>query len=180
MLAGNAVVAAKMAFGLVPEVFDAVDVVLPVSKEPGVIDPHVVEIGDVELVIGAEAVGVDDAVRLDFTGDYRDQRIGLGVFHRQDEDMAAAFQQPEHRDLACRAAAALSLAHPAEIAFVDFDLASQFARFSRQIFGDDGAQPVIKGRRSVLVHPDQSSRRSSRRPRHKVFYQPVGLIMCEP
>lgn len=180
MLAGNAIVAAKMSLGLVPEVLDAFVVVFPVSEELRVIDPHVVEIGYVELVISAEAVGIDNAVRLDFTGDYRDQRVGLRVFHRQDEDMAAALEQPEHGDLASCAATALPLAHPAEIAFVDFDLAGQVASFSRQILGDDDPQPMIEGRRSILVHPDQSGRRSSRRPRYKVFNQPVALIMCEP
>lgn len=59
----------------------------------------VVIIGNVELVIGAEAIGVDDAVRVAFAGDYRDQRVGLGVFHPQHEDMAAALQQPKDRGL---------------------------------------------------------------------------------
>ena len=31
------------------------------------IDPHMVEIGDVELVIVAEAIGIGDTVRLHFT-----------------------------------------------------------------------------------------------------------------
>lgn len=76
---GNAVVSAQVALGLVPEILDAVDVVFPVGEELGMIDPHMVEIGDVELVIGAEAVGVDHAVRLHLTGNNRDQRVGSRI-----------------------------------------------------------------------------------------------------
>lgn len=95
------------------EVLNAVDVVLPVSEELGVVDPHIEEIVEFELVKGAKAVGVDGAVRLDFTGACRDQRVGLGVFHRHDKDVAAAFQQPEHRDSACYPPTVLSLTHSA-------------------------------------------------------------------
>ena len=62
VLAGDAIVAAEMAFGLAPEVFDAVDVVALIGEALAVVDPEMVELGDVEDVVGAEAVAVDDAV----------------------------------------------------------------------------------------------------------------------
>ncbi len=112
VLPGDTVVAPLVTLCLVPEVLDAVDVVFPVGEELRVIDPHMVEIGNVELVIGSEAVGVDHAVRLHFTGNNGDQRVGLCVLHRQDEDAPAAFQETEHGNLASGAATALSLPYP--------------------------------------------------------------------
>lgn len=61
-----------MAFGLVPEVFDAVNMVAPIRKQLAMIDPKLMEIGDVEHIIATIAISVDDAVWLDFTGDYGD------------------------------------------------------------------------------------------------------------
>lgn len=51
VLLWNAVVAAQMPLGLVPEVLDPVDVVGFVSEELRVVDPHVVELGDINDVI---------------------------------------------------------------------------------------------------------------------------------
>ncbi len=111
------------------------------------IDPHVVEVGDVERVIGAIAVGVDDAVGLDFTGDYGDQRIGLGVFHGDREHMTAALQEAEDGDFSRRAASAFALPHAAEITLIDLDFASQFGGFFDEFVSDDNAQAMIKIRR---------------------------------
>ena len=49
VLARNAVVAAQMAFGLVPEILDAVDVAPFVGELFAVVDAMVVELGNVEL-----------------------------------------------------------------------------------------------------------------------------------
>ena len=62
MLFWDAVITVQMAFRLVPEVLDPVDMI-PVFDEPfRVIDPNVKKIGDIKGIVGCEAVGVDDAV----------------------------------------------------------------------------------------------------------------------
>src|SRR5580704_1958908 len=55
----DAIVAAQMALGLVPEVLDAVDVVSPVGELLAMVDAHVVEPGHVEHVVGLETVAID-------------------------------------------------------------------------------------------------------------------------
>ena len=55
-----------MTLCLVPEVFDAVDVVLLVSKEFRMIDAKMLERGYIQYVVTAPAVRIDDAVRDDF------------------------------------------------------------------------------------------------------------------
>ena len=59
----DAVVSSEMAFRLVPKVLDAIDVVSVDRKNLRMIDAMVVELRDVEDVIGPEVVGVDDAIR---------------------------------------------------------------------------------------------------------------------
>lgn len=44
VLAGDAIIVSEMALGLVPEVLDAVDVIPLIGEQPGVVDPHVVEL----------------------------------------------------------------------------------------------------------------------------------------
>ena len=56
----DAIESTQMAFGLVPEVLDSVDVVFLVGEQFGVVDAQMLELGDIEHVIGTERVGVDD------------------------------------------------------------------------------------------------------------------------
>jgi hypothetical protein len=83
--------AAPMPLGLVPEIFDAVDVIFLVREELGVADAVVLEAGHVEHAIGAHRVGavggighdldVDDGLQ----GRFFCVRDGLSV------DLATAF-----------------------------------------------------------------------------------------
>ena len=58
---GDAVVAAQVPLGLVPEVLNAIDVVVPVfDKMVGVIDPVMVELRDIQNIVGSIAVGIND------------------------------------------------------------------------------------------------------------------------
>ena len=63
MVLGDAVVTAEMALGLVPKIFNPVDVVAVLGEQFRVIDPDVMEVRDIENIIGLEAIRVDDAVR---------------------------------------------------------------------------------------------------------------------
>lgn len=60
---------------LVPEVLDPDYVIVSVGEQLLVIDPKVLEVGDVPRVIAAPAVGIDDAVRRDLARHDRHQRI---------------------------------------------------------------------------------------------------------
>jgi hypothetical protein len=75
MVFGDAVIAAQMALGLVPEILDPIDVIMLVSKQDGVIDPQVLELRDVEHIIAPERVGVDDAIGPYFLANDRDKRV---------------------------------------------------------------------------------------------------------
>ena len=70
----NTVEFTHVTLGLVPEILDAVDVVVAVCKQRGMIDAEVVEIRDIQHVITSPAVRIDNAVGDNFALNNRDQR----------------------------------------------------------------------------------------------------------
>ena len=66
MLLGNAVELAHMTFRLVPEVLDPVDMVPAFNELVGMVDANMMKRADIEHIVTAKRVGVDDAVRNDF------------------------------------------------------------------------------------------------------------------
>jgi len=62
MVLGNTIEFTHMALGLVPEILDAINVVLLVGEQFGVIDSKVLELGNIEHVIASPAIRIDDAV----------------------------------------------------------------------------------------------------------------------
>jgi hypothetical protein len=55
-----------MSFGLRPEVFNAVDMIMIVNKLNRMIDPEIIKFGYIKGVIACVPICVDDAVRSDF------------------------------------------------------------------------------------------------------------------
>ena len=88
---GYTIEAAQMPLGLVPKVLDAVDVVFLVGEEFGMVDPGVPEGGDIEHIVGAEGVGVNDTVGHDL--DIKDglERLALHIGNHLGIDLATAF-----------------------------------------------------------------------------------------
>ena len=64
---------AHMALRLLPKVLNPVDVVLLVCKEFGVVDSKVLEVRNIQYVVGFPAVPINNAVRDDLAFDNRDQ-----------------------------------------------------------------------------------------------------------
>ncbi len=65
MLPRNAIEAAQMTLRLVPEILDAIDVIVPVRKQLAVVDPVVPKIQHIERVVAAKRVAVHNAIRHD-------------------------------------------------------------------------------------------------------------------
>ena len=60
----DAIEMSQVTLGLIPEVFNAINVIAPVGEELGVVDAHVMEVAHVESVVGLERIGVYDTVGL--------------------------------------------------------------------------------------------------------------------
>ena len=60
----HAVVTPQVPFSLVPKIFNSVDVAFLFDECLRMINANMSELRDIQNVVGAEAVGIDDAVRL--------------------------------------------------------------------------------------------------------------------
>ena len=77
----DSVVFAQDAFCLIPKILNAVNVVLTVCKFLGMVDTVMDKTAYVQLVIAAQAIRVNNAVRHDFLFDNRHQSIRLGIIY---------------------------------------------------------------------------------------------------
>ena len=116
------------------------------------VDPVVVELGDVEDVIGGIRVGIDNRIRNNLLPDDGKERVFANVGDHHGVNFAAALEDAEDRDFAGRAAPAFALANAAKIALIDLD--EPFDRQAiLQLPGDNLTQPMeeIGGRLAVDV-----------------------------
>ena len=74
---------------------NAVDVVLTVCKSLETVDAVMDETAYVRLVIAAQAIRVNNAIRHDFLFDNRHQSIGLSIIYDNGIDPSVAFQNAE-------------------------------------------------------------------------------------
>lgn len=111
------------------------------------IDPKVVEVGNVEHVIATIAISANNAVWLDFTGDYGDERGGFRVTDSDGEHFAAALEQAEDWHLARRPSAALTFSNAAKMALINLHFTRRFARLLEQFIINYFAQTMIEIRR---------------------------------
>jgi hypothetical protein len=68
-----------MTIGLVPKVINAVDMILLISKELWVVNPHVVEWRYIKCIIGSESIRVDNAIGLYFFLNDGQECLCLGI-----------------------------------------------------------------------------------------------------
>ena len=79
MVPGYPIKFALVTLRLVAEILDAVDLVLLVCKELGVVDPKVFEVRNIQHIVTLPAVGINDAVGNDFQPDDRHQGLRAGI-----------------------------------------------------------------------------------------------------
>jgi hypothetical protein len=152
------VAATDMPLGLVPEVLDAIDMVVRISEEFRMIDPVMMELGDIQHIIKPEAVSVDDAVRADALSHNPHQSQWLGIRDHDSVNLAASLEQFEHRHLPGSPSATLALACTAKTALVHLNFTIKERCFFGQPARDHFAQLVEKQDRRVAIHTRQLGR----------------------
>ena len=70
--------------------------------------------------VGAERIGINDAVRLDLLLNDRQQRLGSGVGDGGGINLTAPVLKPEYDHLAGRSVTSLALAHTPEVTLIRF------------------------------------------------------------
>ena len=164
-----------MAFRLVPEILDAVDVIIAISEQFRMIDPEMVKVRDVESVVACPGVRIDDAVgqyHAVYDG-HQGRRAGVG--DHLGIDPAAALEDAEDRNLTGGAATAFAFSLAAEVTLVGLDLANQ-GRGLVQTPGDNLAQTMEKVGRRGLVDAGQIGRRAGRHFSDEKFKQPILMF----
>lgn len=136
MVSRNAIVPSEMAFRLVPEILDAIDMVSVSNEGVRVVDPHVAKLGDVQGVLRSERVRVDDAVRFDSLTEDGNECLRLRIWDHDCINAAPTLQKSKDRNLSSSSSATLSFANTTETAFIDFDFTGHERRFRLYAFGD--------------------------------------------
>jgi len=129
VLLRDAVIASQMPLCLVPKVLDAVDMIPVLGEQFGMVDPDVLELGNVQHVIGPKAIGVDDGVRPYLVSYDGEKRFRACIWDDHNMDFAATFQETKNRNLACCTASSLALAAATKVAFINFNLAAHQTGF---------------------------------------------------
>jgi len=119
----NAIVLSQNSFGLVPKVFNAVDVIFAFGKVRRVMDAFMVKAAHVKRIAGTVGIGVNDAVRLDFTGNNGHQGPGLGVVDHRRVHLSMTFENAKDGHLPCSSPTSLFLPLTAKIAFIQLNAA---------------------------------------------------------
>ena len=166
----DSVESTKVSLGLVPEIFNAIDVVPSVGEALGVIDPHVPEGRDVESVVGLEGVREDDAVGSNLFFDDRQESFRFRIGDHDGKNLPAPLEQAEHGYLAGRSSSTFSFADASEVAFVRLDFAAQLV--AGQLRGDQLPQPHVETDRRVRLHTDNLCGRPCGRACHEMLQEP--------
>ena len=93
------VVAAHMSLRLVPKVLNAVDMAFLFDECFRMIDADVVELRDIQHIVGSETVGVDNAVRLDAIPNNSQQSLCLSILDHHGIHLTATLEETKDRHL---------------------------------------------------------------------------------
>ena len=89
------VVAAHVSLSLVPKVLNAVDMAFLFDECFRMIDADVMELRDIQHIVGSETVGVDNAVRLDAIPNNSQQSLCLGILDHHCIHLTATLEETE-------------------------------------------------------------------------------------
>lgn len=121
VLFGHAVELPHVPLCLVPEVLDTVDVTaFAVGNGLLMIDADMVISDNIEAVVAAEGIAVDNAVEQYFLLDDGHECLGFGIGNHLRVNLPSALQDAEYRNLACSAPAAFAFPPAAEVALIHF------------------------------------------------------------
>ena len=129
----DAVESAQMTLGLIPKVLDAVDVILALSQVLGVVDAHMVEVGNIQGIADSESVCIDNAVGTYLLFNDGHDSLPFCIGDYSGVNLSFALQDPKDGHFACRASTSLALARTAEMTLVGFHFAIEFV--ARQLAG---------------------------------------------
>ena len=167
----DAIESSQMSLGLVPEVFDPVDAISFFGEEFGMIDTHVMEVGNVECIVCLEGIGVNNTVRSDSLFNDREQGFGSCVRHDSRKNLAAPLKQAKDGHFARCSFVSFAFSDSTEITLISLDLPIQFV--AGKLRGYEKSQPHVETNGRVGLDTNNLGSSSCRRPGYKVLQKPV-------
>jgi hypothetical protein len=143
-----------------------------------VVDPVVVELGNVEDVIGGIINGIYNRIRNDLLPDDGKERVFADVGDHHSVDLAAALEDAEDGDLAGCAAPAFAFANAAKIAFVHFDKPLDWQAVL-QLRSDDLTEPMKEIGGCLAIDARQIRRAPSCHSSDKKLSQPILRLFLQ-
>ena len=133
------------------------------------VDAAMMEVGNIECVVGPERVCVDDTVRLHLLLDDRQQGLCPGVRNDRRIDLPTPLQKPENSHFSRSATPTLAFANTAEIALVGLHFTAQ--PIAGQLAGNQLTQPHEKTDRRVGLNANDLGSGASRAAGNKMLNQ---------
>ena len=169
----NPIILSECSFGLIPEVLNAIDVIVfSLGKMRGVIDAVMMELRHIKRIIAAIAIRIDNAVRHDFLPNDGHQRVGLGVVNDLRVNAIPAFQDAKNNDLSGSAATTFAFAVATKIRFIQLDFpAKHFFCLQGKLGSNHLPDFMVKQCRRVGLDTHHIRRRSRRYFQNKKLQQ---------
>ncbi len=118
MVFGNTIVLAQMPFGLIPKVFNPIDVIMLVRKKLAVIDAIVLKLRYIQGIVRTIIVSVHNAIRHHLLPDDGQKRLRLGIRNHLRVDLAAPLQNAKDGHLAGGASSSLAFASAPKVGLI--------------------------------------------------------------
>jgi len=142
--------------------------VFPFGKVCSMIDSMMPEISRVTGIAGAAAVGVNNAVKLDFIENYWHQCCCPGILNHHRMDLGIALESTKNNNFISRSPASLAFARATRITPIKFNAAiKHFLAFARQMPIDDLPNFLMKRNGAVTLNSRQISRRTGSNSRNE-------------
>ena len=174
MVLGNAVVFASVAFGLIPKVFDSINMRLAFHETLRMIDPKMAKRRHIPRIIARQRLAIDNAVGQNPLFPDWQEGFPLRIGNDLSVHSSASLQNAKDGHFAPSPTPPLAFAASAKITFVDFD-GNHKGGNPLQSLCNDLPQPAVKEAGSIAMNADQLGGHSRRRPRNKMFEQPLDL-----
>jgi len=172
----NAIVLPQHTLGLIEKILNPVDMVFAFGKVRGMIDAFMLETAHIKGIVRALGIRVDNAVRLDFSGDNGHQRLRSGVVDECRVDLPLALEDAKDGHLACRSQAAFTFTFASKITFIQFNAAfKHFVALLLQMIGNHLPDFLVKNGCRIVLNVQHIGCRTGSHFKHKKFKQ-LSLI----
>jgi len=173
----DAIKAAQVAFGLVPKILNAIDVIVLIGKQFRVVYAKMVKVAYVESVVGLKSVCINDTIRQDFSFNDGHDRLSFSVRDNGGINLSAPLQKPKDSNFATSTPSAFALADTTKIAFICLHLTREF--IAGKLACNELTQTHVKRDSGIGLNTDDLGGGPCCGPGNKMFNQPHLFVSAQ-